>query len=322
MTAAITPTLLVYVGGQIQRCPTDFAITAVGEIYFSRRRPAQGEEIQMVYGHGDWIIKLPLLYGDGETVVFNQRDEAERAIRQIVAAVQACEKPAPSPTAPLDLDALEAAALAAHELGDWPDANQISYKSSITQDAAELMAAANPAVVLQLIERLRTAEERANMGMPAVTQCPKCYVVFDARLGAAEPTDQRTPIVDAFMERWTDDGATRGAAFTQLRDLARELELRLRDRHSDVVQLDARLSAAETELKAKSQSHHPGELSIIMSMRHDNAMFSVGRHVAPNTLRSFSTSAIDHVGLECSRMFKELQEHIASADKEAPNAHS
>jgi len=34
-----------------------------------------------------------------------------------------------------------------------------------------------------------------------------------------------TPRVDALMAKWEDDGATRGSAFCELRDLARELEL-------------------------------------------------------------------------------------------------
>ena len=33
-----------------------------------------------------------------------------------------------------------------------------------------------------------------------------------------------TPRVDALMAKWSDDGATRGSAFIELRDLARELE--------------------------------------------------------------------------------------------------
>jgi len=36
-----------------------------------------------------------------------------------------------------------------------------------------------------------------------------------------------TPRVDALMDKWGDDGATRGAAFIELRDLARELESEL-----------------------------------------------------------------------------------------------
>lgn len=109
MTALLDPTLLVYVGGRIQRCGDDFAITSVGEIYFRRRRPAEGEEIQMVYGHGEWIVKLSPLYGDGDTVVFNHSEEAAKAIRQIVAAVQAGKEPAAPTTAvtPLNLDALK-----------------------------------------------------------------------------------------------------------------------------------------------------------------------------------------------------------------------
>ncbi len=38
-------------------------------------------------------------------------------------------------------------------------------------------------------------------------------------------TEQRgTPLVDALMARWDDDGATRGPAFIELRELARNLE--------------------------------------------------------------------------------------------------
>jgi hypothetical protein len=38
-----------------------------------------------------------------------------------------------------------------------------------------------------------------------------------------------TPRTDALMAQWDDDGATRGAAFIELRDLARELEGQLSD---------------------------------------------------------------------------------------------
>lgn len=34
----------------------------------------------------------------------------------------------------------------------------------------------------------------------------------------------KSPKVDALMAKWDDDGATRGPAFVELRDLARELE--------------------------------------------------------------------------------------------------
>jgi hypothetical protein len=92
MTAPLNLTLLVYVGCRRQRTGNDFTITDIGEIYFQRRAPAKGEKIQLVYCHGEWSSTLPLLYGDGDTVVFNQHDEAVKAIRQIEAAVHAGEE--------------------------------------------------------------------------------------------------------------------------------------------------------------------------------------------------------------------------------------
>lgn len=38
-------------------------------------------------------------------------------------------------------------------------------------------------------------------------------------------SERDTPRVDALMKKWDDDGATRGSAFVELRDLARELEV-------------------------------------------------------------------------------------------------
>lgn len=44
-----------------------------------------------------------------------------------------------------------------------------------------------------------------------------------------------TPSVDGLMAKWDDDGATRGAAFIELRDLARELERRAAMANTPVV---------------------------------------------------------------------------------------
>jgi hypothetical protein len=49
----------------------------------------------------------------------------------------------------------------------------------------------------------------------------KCRLAHLARQAQAG-----TPRVDALMAKWDDDGATRGSAFIELRDLARELERR------------------------------------------------------------------------------------------------
>jgi hypothetical protein len=43
-----------------------------------------------------------------------------------------------------------------------------------------------------------------------------------------------TPRVDALMQKWDDDGATRGSAFCELRDLARELEREVAELHTEV----------------------------------------------------------------------------------------
>jgi hypothetical protein len=61
-------------------------------------------------------------------------------------------------------------------------------ESGVCSENAAFIAAANPAVVLALVERVRTAEERANMGLPPVTQCPKCFHVYQPTLGDNERT--------------------------------------------------------------------------------------------------------------------------------------
>jgi hypothetical protein len=48
-------------------------------------------------------------------------------------------------------------------------------------DTANFIAAANPDVVLELIERLEYAEAIVRKEMPPIAQCPKCYACFDAR---------------------------------------------------------------------------------------------------------------------------------------------
>ncbi len=102
-------------------------------------------------------------------------------------------------TAPLDLDALEAAARAATP-GPWeqalyvrnnqPDTKIIAgndhvtdcdgYSASCEQDLANatFIAAANPAVVLELVRRLRAADAWISVDESRPTDHTKCYLVF------------------------------------------------------------------------------------------------------------------------------------------------
>lgn len=58
-----------------------------------------------------------------------------------------------------------------------------------------------------------------------VQDARRASTLLDAIMASAPVAD--TPSVDALMAKWDDDGATRGPAFIELRDLARELERRV-----------------------------------------------------------------------------------------------
>lgn len=66
----------------------------------------------------------------------------------------------------------------------------------------------------------------------------------------------------------------------------------------------------EAQLAANNPSSRDGELSIVMSMRDGDTLFSAGRHVLPDTMRGFANGAIDHVHMEVDRVFQDLQAHI------------
>lgn len=85
-----------------------------------------------------------------------------------------------------------------------------------------------------------------------------------------------------------------------------------------VLALVERLEKAEAMLATTSPSNHQGELSIVMSMRQGDTLFSTGRHVTPQTLRSFASGAINHVSLEAGRVFQDLEQHMAGAMPDDP----
>jgi hypothetical protein len=80
-----------------------------------------------------------------------------------------------------------------------------------------------------------------------------------------------------------------------------------------VLELIARLERAEEMLAASSPSNRHGELSIVMSMRQRDTLFSAGRHLSPEQIRSFAGGATNHVSLEASRVYQDLQDHISGS---------
>jgi hypothetical protein len=87
----------------------------------------------------------------------------------------------------------------------------------------------------------QTCPNMARMGEFACSDRSQCWEPcgeLGKSMAHAKPAPTRdafyTPRVDALMEKWDDDGASRGAAFIQLRDLARELEQAVHDKQAAI----------------------------------------------------------------------------------------
>jgi hypothetical protein len=62
-----------------------------------------------------------------------------------------------------------------------------------------------------------------------------------------------TPRTDALMRQWSDDGATRGPAFIELRNLARQLERDLAALRKEMHEMDRDFQRESREIAAEER---------------------------------------------------------------------
>lgn len=101
----------------------------------------------------------------------------------------------------INIDLLETRAAAVAD-PKWPEASDISYKSAIMPDQAALMATMSPEVVLELIRRLRKAEEleyTEAMHGAAINAAMAGGLVPDPDLSLAASLEKFNPITDVII---------------------------------------------------------------------------------------------------------------------------